>query len=75
MTMTRIEVERHALALPEGERRQLADALLDSVAPFSLDKAEQAKVERALEAYRANPDDVHSADDVHRRIARRLARE
>ena len=73
--MTRIELQRHALALPEGERLELANALLDSVVPFSLDRAEQAKVDRALEAYRANPDDVHSADDVHRRIARRLARE
>ena len=73
--MTRIELQRHALALPEGERLQLADALLDSVVPFSLDKAEQAKVDRALEAYRANPDDIRSADEVHRRIANRLARE
>lgn len=73
--MTRIELQRHALALPEGERLQLADALLDSVVPFSLDEAEQAKVDRALEAYRANPDDIRSADEVHHRIANRLARE
>ena len=73
--MTRTELQQHALALPEAERLQLADALVESVAPFSLASGEQEKVDRALEAYRANPDDVRSADDVHRRIARRLTAE
>ena len=72
--MTRTELQQQALALPEAERLQLA-AVVESVAPFSLDSREQENADRALEAYRANPDDVRSADDVHRRIARRLAAE
>ena len=73
--MTLTELQQRALALRETERLALADALFESVAPFSLDSAEQAKVDKALKAYRADPDNVRSADDVHRRIAHRLARE
>ena len=67
--MTRTELQQQALALPEAERLQLANALLESVAPFSLNTSEQAKADRAIEAYRANPDDIRSADEVHGRIA------
>jgi putative addiction module component (TIGR02574 family) len=73
--MTRTELQQRALALPETERLALADALFESLAPFWLDSGEQAKVDKALEAYRANPGDVRPADEVHRRIAHRLARE
>jgi len=67
--MTRTEIQQQAMALPEAERVQLADALLESVAPFSLDAAERAKADRALEAYRANPGNIRAPDDVHRRVA------
>ena len=38
--MTKVEIQKEALGLPEAERLHLADVLVESVAPFSLDEAE-----------------------------------
>ena len=73
--MTKVEIQKEALALPEVERLHLADVLVESVVPFSLDKSEQAKLDQAIEGYRANPDDVIPADEVHRKASRLLATE
>ena len=73
--MTKVEIRKEALRLPEAERLHLADVLVESVVPFSLDEAEQVKLDQALKAYRDNPGDVISAEEVHRKASRLLETE
>lgn len=67
--VTNTELQRRALALPEVERRALGEVLIHSTFP-RLTAGEQAELERAWEAYQANPEDVHSAEEVHELMAR-----
>ena len=71
--MTKTELKRQALALPEVERRALGEVLIHSTFP-RLTAGERAELERAWEAYQANPDDVHSAEEVHSELMARLDR-
>ena len=71
--MTRVELEQEALNLPHAERLELADALVESVVPFSLDSAEQAKTDRSIKAYRADPQDIVPAETVHLNASRTKA--
>lgn len=72
--MTRVELEQEALNLPHAERLELADALVESIVPFSLDSAEQTKADRAIESYRADPHDVVPTETVHLSASRTKAR-
>ena len=71
--MTKVEIEKEALALSEPDRLKLANALVESVVPFSLSESEQAKADQAIAAYRANPEDVIPAEEVHRKVGDLLA--
>lgn len=68
--MTRVELEQEALNLPHAERLELADALVESIVPVSLDSAAQAKADRTIEAYRADPQDIVPAEKVHLNASR-----
>ena len=68
--MTRVELEQEAMNLPQAERLELAEALVESIVPFALDSEEQAKADRAIESYRADPHDVVPAEKVHLNASR-----
>ena len=55
--MTRVELEQEALNLPDAERLELADALVESIVPFALD--------RAIASYRADPHGIGWSSVVH----------
>lgn len=63
--MTKTELKKQVFALPEVERRRLGEDLIKSTFP-PLTAREQAELERAWEAYQANPDDVYPAEEVFR---------
>ncbi len=63
--MTRVELEREALNLPDAERLELADALVESTVPFALDSTEQTKADRAIASYRADPHGIGWSSVVH----------
>ena len=63
-----------ALELPIPERIRLVEDIWDSIAAVpeavKLTDAQMAEVERRLEAYRANPEDVVSWEEVKERLRR-----
>ena len=63
--MTRVELEQEALNLPDAERLELADALVESTVPFALDSTEQTKADRAIASYRADPHGIGWSSVVH----------
>ena len=68
--MTKVEIQKEALGLPEAERLHLADALVESVVPFSLDEAEAGQARSGPKGLPDNPGDVISAAEVHRKASR-----
>ena len=69
--MTSAELKRHALALPPQQRVELIDALLEEGLP-RLTEAQKTLIDERWAAYKANPEDVFPADEVHAEaIARR----
>ena len=70
-SMKNVELKEKALALPPEERAELGGALLESIY-LPLTKGQEAQLDDAIEAYKSNPDDVYSAEDVHRDIRERL---
>ena len=71
--MSNTDLEKQALALSEHERVELAKVLVGSIPP-PLTAEEQAELDRAWEAYVANPDDVYSAEQVHKELQAILAK-
>ncbi len=69
--MTKTELTKQVLALPEQDRVELTRDLTGSLLP-PLTADEQVELDRAWEAYQANPDDVVSAEDAHRSFQARL---
>ena len=69
--MTKTELTKQVLALPEQDRVELTRNLTGSLLP-PLTADEQVELDRAWEAYQANPDDVVSAEDAHRSFQARL---
>ncbi|MCH7750243.1 MAG: addiction module protein [Acidobacteria bacterium] len=69
--MTKRELKKQVLALPEQDRVELTRDLTGSLLP-PLTADEQVELDRAWEAYQANPDDVVSAEDAHRSFQARL---
>lgn len=67
------ELQKQALSLSERERVELAKVLVGSI-PQPLTAEEQAELDRAWEAYQANPDDVYSAEEVHKELQALLAK-
>ncbi len=69
--MTKTELKEQVLALPEQDRVELTRDLTGSLLP-PLTADERAELDRAWDAYQANPDDVVSAEDAHRSFQARL---
>jgi putative addiction module component (TIGR02574 family) len=73
-SMTRVDMDK-LLALPAEDRLHLAEALWDSlegeqeVVPIST--AQRELLDRRLEAYRAEPDNLLTWSEVRARLARR----
>lgn len=68
--MTRVEIERHAKALPEEDRVELAYALLESAAP-ALTPQQEREADRRIAAYRRNPSILVSEDEARARLKAR----
>ena len=61
--MTNADLKKQALELPPEERLELADSLVESTLPPLTDE-QKAVLDRRWEAYKANPNDVFSWEEV-----------
>lgn len=77
MTAEAKKIFEQALALPERERRNVAEALLDSLAETSeheIDPAWHDEVRRRIEEVRSGKVQPESLSEVRRQIREALAR-
>ncbi len=72
-SMTRVELEKHARALPEEDKVELAYALLESAAP-ALTPRQEREADRRIAAYRRNPSILVSGDEARARLKARTGR-
>ena len=63
-------------SLPVAQRLEVVEAIWNSIAedptPVALSKEQQAELDRRLEAYKANPEDVLTWDQVLEQLRGRL---
>jgi len=72
-TMTRLEIERYARALPEEDRVELAYVLLEDVVP-ALTPEQEREADRRIAAYRRNPGTLVAEDEALARLKNREGR-
>ncbi len=61
--MTKADIQKQAMALPEADQIELAHTLLDNTTP-SLTEAQEMEVTRRIKAYRADPSILVSEEDA-----------
>ena len=66
--MMNTDLKNQALQLPAEERLELADFLIESTLPALTDE-QKAQLDKRLAAYKANPDDVFSWEEIRAELA------
>ena len=66
--MMNADLKTQALQLPAEERLELADFLIESTLPALTDE-QKAQLDKRLAAYKANPDDVFSWEEIRAELA------
>ena len=61
--MTKADIQKQAMALPEADQIELAHTLLDNTTP-SLTEAQEREVTRRIKTYRADPSILVSEEDA-----------
>ncbi len=61
--MTKADIQKQAMALPEADQIELAHTLLDNTTP-SLTEAQEMEVTRRIKAYRADPSILVSEEEA-----------
>ena len=70
--MTKVDIQKLALALPEADQIELAHTLLDNTTP-SLTEAQEIEVTRRIKAYRDDPSILVSEEDALIRLKQLVA--
>ena len=70
--MTKADIHKLALALPEADQIELAHTLLDNTTP-SLTEPQEMEVTRRIKAYRADPSILVSEEDALIRLKQLVA--